>query len=115
MTHSAVLPAAHRLPLRLDDDDSTYRLVRAWPRSPQHLLLEWERREEGMPPVTVVGQWFADPTALAEAVDATPPPARRAGPACSTVTSRPEKANPSSVSRRSRSRSFSHAGPPGTA
>lgn len=91
MTHSAVLPAAHRLPLRLDDDDSTYRLVRAWPRSPQHLLLEWERREEGMPPVTVVGQWFADPTALAEAVDATPPPARRVGP----VLLQPDGVDPS--------------------
>ena len=65
MTPSAVLPAADRLPLRLDDGDAGYRLVRAWPRSPQHMLLEWERSEEGLPSETVVGQWFADPTALA--------------------------------------------------
>lgn len=80
MTQSAVLPAADRLPLRLDDGEVTYRLVRAWPRSPQHMLLEWERCQGGSPAETVVGQWFADPAALATAVQEAPPPARRLGP-----------------------------------
>lgn len=78
MTHRAVLPAADRLPLRLDDGEAGYRLVRAWPRSPEHMLVEVH--PEGQESATVAGQWFADPAALAEMARATPAPAHRVGP-----------------------------------
>lgn len=80
MPESTVFPAADRLPLRLEDGETGYRLVRAWPRSPQHLLTEWERTTEGTPSGTVVGQWFADPAALDAAARETQAPAHRLGP-----------------------------------
>lgn len=78
MTQRAVLPAADRLPLRLDDGEAGYRLVRAWPRSPEHMLVEVH--PEVQESVTVAGQWFTDPAALAEMARATPAPAHRVGP-----------------------------------
>lgn len=79
MTQSAALPAADRLPERLVDGQTAYRLVRAWPRSPEHMLLELAHDDGRDPPATVVGQWFADPAALVEATRAHPAPAHRVG------------------------------------
>ena len=78
MSQSTVLPAADRLPLRLDDGEAGYRLVRAWPRSPEHMLVEVH--PDGQESVTVAGQWFADPATLAQMARTTPAPARRVGP-----------------------------------
>lgn len=80
MTASADLPAPPRLPLRLEDGGDTYTLVRAWPRNVDHMLVEMQLDDGSTTPPTVVGQWFADPEALAAAAQATPAPARVVGP-----------------------------------
>lgn len=80
MTPSTVLPAADRIPTQLVDGETTYRLVRAWPRSVDHMLLELARHDGQEVPGTVVGQWFADTDALAAEAEAAPPPAHRLGP-----------------------------------
>ena len=67
-------PAVLREPIT--DGEVTYSLVRAWPRSEGHLLLELAD-EDGS---RVAGQWFADPGRLDEAAAATPAPARVMGP-----------------------------------
>lgn len=59
MTESAVLPAVGRLPSRLVGE-TTYRLVRAWPRSVDHMLLELQRHDGREATETVVGQTFSE-------------------------------------------------------
>lgn len=78
MDRTTALPVSDRLPTQLDDGEAGYRLVRAWPRSPEHMLVEVH--PDGEESATVAGQWFGDPAALAEMTQATPAPAHRVDP-----------------------------------
>lgn len=64
-----------RLPTVVVTADDHFHVVRAWPKSETHVLLELRDSTGG----TVAGQWFAHSHALAAAEDATPAPAFVAG------------------------------------